>query len=306
MKLTIVAPLYNESSNIDEFCRRCLEVLNQIGGDGKVLIVNDGSTDDSLGKIKSWHQIDQRINYLSFTRNFGHQQAITAGLNHVEEGNVVILDSDLQDPPELIPEMLKKAQEGFSIVVGQRKNRKGESWFKLTTAKLFYRLMAKLTSFEIPLDAGDFRLIDQKALKAFNQLEEQDRFIRGIFAWTGFKTAYLVYDRDERKQGATKFKLGKMIRFAIDGITSFSDFPLKMATFLGFFFAIISFFVIIYALISKYVWHDYIQGWTSLILTVTFIGSIQLITVGLIGEYISRIHHNTRKRPIYIVEEKSD
>lgn len=304
MNLTIVAPVYNESQNLDEFCRRCLAVFNQLEVEAQLVLVDDGSKDDSVAKIKSWKGIDSRIKLISFTRNFGHQQAISAGLERVDSDFTVVMDSDLQDPPEVVVEMMKVAKDGCSIVVGKRRKRKGESFFKLATAKLFYRLMQKITAFDIPLDTGDFRLIDRKVLQAFKQFHEQNKFIRGIFAWTGFETKDVVYDRDERKEGKTNFKTGKMIRFALDGITSFSDFPLKMATYLGFIFAFISFCIILYAFVSKYIWQDFEPGWTSLIISITFIGSVQLITVGVIGEYISRIHHNTRNRPMYVVKEE--
>ena len=303
MQISIVIPIYNESGNIPVLYSRLKNVVSSLVSDYELVFVNDGSKDNSIEHIKKLSSEDKKVKYINFSRNFGHQVAVSAGIDKATGKAIVIIDADLQDPPELIPEMYKKHKEGFEVVYAKRKNRKGESALKLLTAKMFYHILAKITSVEIPLDAGDFRIIDRKVADVLKQMPEQEKFLRGQIAWAGFNQTFVEYDRDERHSGKTGYPYRKMFRFALDGITSFSNLPLKFSTFAGFFVSAIAFVLMLYALYSRFILKDYVQGWTSLMLSVLFIGGIQLICVGIIGEYISRMSNNIRKRPMYIVKE---
>jgi dolichol-phosphate mannosyltransferase len=245
------------------------------------------------------------VRYIDFARNFGHQIAVTAGLDHCKGDAVVIIDADLQDPPELIVDLYKKWKEGFEVVYAKRRSREGESQLKKITAKVFYRMLKKITSINIPVDTGDFRLIDKKIVDVLRNMPEQQKFLRGQISWIGFRQTYVEYDRDARYAGKTGYTFKKMTRLALDGITSFSNLPLKFATFAGFLVSGIAFIMILYALYSRFISKDYVPGWTSLMLAVLFIGGVQLICIGIIGEYISRMSSNLRDRPLYIVNEKN-
>lgn len=301
--ISIIAPIYNEENNIHILYKRILNVLKKLNISYEIVFINDGSADNSIQLIKNLADEDNNIKYIDFSRNFGHQIAVTAGLFHCSNERVVIIDADLQDPPELIVDMHKKMDEGYDVVYAKRKKRKGESFFKKITAKWFYRLLAKITSFNIPVDTGDFRMISRNIVDTLKQMPEQHKYIRGQIAWMGFNQTYIEYERDERHSGETGYSLKKMMRFAIDGITSFSDFPLKFASIMGFVFAGIAFLLMLYALYSRFVLEDYVPGWASIILSVLFLGGVQLISLGIIGEYIGRIAANGRKRPLYIVKE---
>ncbi|MCS7027676.1 MAG: glycosyltransferase family 2 protein [Bacteroidia bacterium] len=303
-KLSVVIPIYNEEPNIEVLYQRLSQVLQAVPYQWELIFVNDGSKDASGFLVKQLRQKDRRVKYIEFSRNFGHQVAVTAGINHAFGDMVVIIDADLQDPPELILEMIKKWEEGYEVVYAKRKKRKGETWFKLFTAKLFYRLLRKITNFDIPLDTGDFRLIDKKVAENLRNMPERSRFIRGMVAWSGFRTIGIEYERHERYAGETKYPFRKMLRFAIDGITSFSYFPLQLASYLGIFFSGISFMAIIVVLYLYFFTDKTIHGWTSTILAVLFIGGIQLFTLGIIGEYLARIGTDVKQRPIYIIREK--
>jgi len=305
-KIGVIIPIFNEEENIQLLHNRLTKVVVSLNVSYELIYVNDGSTDQSFNIIKQLAQTDTNVKYISFSRNFGHQIAVTAGLEKVNSEAVIIIDADLQDPPELIPEMYQKYKEGFQNVYAKRKKRKGESALKLITAKIFYRLLSKITHISIPLDTGDFRLIDKKIVNVLKQMPEQHKFLRGQISWAGFKQTYIEYDREERKGGQTGYTYRKMIRFALDGITSFSNAPLKFATTMGFVVFVISFFLICYALYSKFFLNETtIKGWTSLMLSVLFIGSVQLLSIGIIGEYISRLSDNVRNRPKYIIEESN-
>ena len=302
--LSIIVPIFNESAIVAELNRQIVAVAQQLVGEAyEIIYVNDGSKDDSLAKVRSLAQANAQVKYLSFTRNFGHQIAVSAGLDLTQGKAVVIIDGDLQDPPPVIAELYQKYLEGFKIVYAQRRSRAGETWFKKLTAKLFYRALARITSIDIPLDTGDFRLIDAAVVAQLRNMPERSKFLRGQIAWTGFSQCPVEYDRHERAGGKTGYTLSKMLRFAIDGITSFSDAPLKLATFLGFLVSGFSFLVILYALFANFVLHNAVAGWTSLLISTMFIGGIQLLTIGLIGEYISRISTDVKQRPLYIVAE---
>lgn len=304
--LSIVVPVYNEELIIDELQRRLVAAAESITADYEIIFVNDGSRDTSLVKLKEVCAGNPRLHYISFARNFGHQIAITAGMDHAKGMAIVTIDGDLQDPPELIPDMYKEYRDGFKVVYAKRSKRKGESWFKLITAKLFYRLMARLVSFEIPLDVGDFRLISRDVLDYLKQMKEYDKYIRGQIAWLGFKSTYVLFERDERKYGKTNYPFKKMLRLAFNGITAFSDSPLKVATTVGFSVCVISFLILIYAvLVYIFERSKVLPGWASIIVSVTFLGGVQLLCLGMIGEYISRITNNVRDRPLYVIDQKT-
>ncbi len=301
--LSVVVPVYNEEEVIPELYERLKKAATQVSANHELLFVNDGSGDASLMKLQELSQRDSRVFYINFSRNFGHQIAVTAGLDRCRGKAVVIIDGDLQDPPELIPELHKKHLEGYEVVYARRAERDGESTFKKITAKLFYRILRRLTSFDIPLDTGDFRLIDQKVVHYLRQMPEQNKFLRGQIAWLGFRQSEVLFSREKRKYGKTGYSFSKMLRFAMDGITSFSDKPLQLVTRLGFTISFLSLLIILYAFYSHFILDKTITGWTSLIISSMFIGGVQLISIGIIGEYIGRINQNSRNRPLYIIDK---
>jgi dolichol-phosphate mannosyltransferase len=303
-EISIVVPVFNEEKNIPELYDRLTKSAQSISSEYELLFVNDGSKDNTLSVLKKYSE-DVHVRYISFSRNFGHQIAVSAGLNYCIGKTVVIIDADLQDPPELIKDLYVKLKEGYDVVYAKRKTRQGESYMKKTTAKLFYRILSKITSINIPLDTGDFRIISRKVVEILNKMPEQHKFLRGQISWVGFKQTFIEYDRAERIAGETGYTYRKMIRFALDGITSFSNFPLKFATATGFLFSIVSFFIMLYTLYSRFITRDYQPGWASLMITILFIGGIQLIGIGIIGEYISRLSDNVRNRPLYIIDESN-
>ncbi len=301
--LSIIIPIYNEEKIIRELYKRITESVKLITDRYEIIFVNDGSRDNSLSQLVAISQQDENVYFIDFSRNFGHQIAVTAGIDLCRGKAAVIIDGDLQDPPELIPEMYKKHKEGFDVVYAQRAERKGESFFKKATAKLFYRILRKLTSVDIPLDTGDFRLIDRKIIECLKQMPEKNKFLRGQIAWLGFRQTAVTFSREERKYGKSGYPLSKMISFALDGITSFSDKPLTFVTRLGFTISGLSFLIILYAIFSHFFLKQTITGWTSLIISSMFIGGVQLISIGIIGEYISRMNNNILNRPLYIVQK---
>jgi dolichol-phosphate mannosyltransferase len=303
--LSVVIPIYNEEKIIPELCQRIQQAVSKITSDYELIFVNDGSRDNSLVELIKLTQADNRVYYINFSRNFGHQIAVTAGLDACTGKAVVIIDGDLQDPPELITELYTKYKEGYEVVYAKRAQRKGETWFKKTTAKLFYRILKRITSVNIPLDTGDYRLIDRKVVDCLKAMQEQNKFLRGQIAWLGFRQTSVLFNRDERKYGKTGYSFSKMLQLAMDGITSFSDKPLHFVTRLGFSISFVSFLIILYAIYSHFILKQTITGWTSLIISSMFIGGIQLISVGIIGAYISRINKNVLKRPLYIVEDSN-
>lgn len=302
---SVIIPCFNEEDNLNELINRLCNSLCNIIDSFEIIFINDGSTDTTLQKIKELALQNPCVKYLSLSRNFGHQIAVSAGLDHCRGEAVVIMDGDLQDPPELIPEMYNKYKEGFDVVYARRTRRNGESWFKKNTAKLFYRLLEHLTSYEIPLDAGDFRLIDRKVVEMLKQMPEQNKFLRGQIAWMGFRQTYVEFERDPRRYGKTGYSFRKMLDFALDGITSLSNRPLRLVTQAGFAVSFLSFLILLYALGSHFILERTITGWTSLIISVAFLGGVQLLSIGIIGEYISRINKNILNRPLYIVEESN-
>lgn len=303
--ISVVIPIYNEEKIIPELYDRLTKEVSSITNSYELIFLNDGSKDNSLLELIRLSEMDKGVFYINFSRNFGHQIAVSAGLDHCRGKAVVIIDGDLQDPPEIISELYSKYKEGYDVVYAKRLKRKGETFFKKFTAKLFYRILKKMTTTDIPLDTGDFRLIDKKVVDYLRLMPEQNKFIRGQIAWLGFKQTSVLYNRDSRKSGKTGYSISKMFRFAMDGITGFSDTPLTFVTRLGFFMSFVAFLLIIYAIYSHFILNITIEGWTSLIITILFIGGIQLISVGIIGEYISRINKNILKRPLYIVESSN-
>lgn len=301
--LSIIVPVFNEEKSIQLMHNRLVNAIGSITANFEIIFVNDGSKDNSFFELVRLSKVDSRVRYINFSRNFGHQIAVTAGLDHSKGSAVVIIDGDLQDPPEVIPEMYAKHKEGFEVVYGQRIKRKGEGLLKKITAKYFYRILKKITNVEIPVDTGDFRLIDRKIVKNLKNMPEQNKFLRGQIAWLGYRQTSVFFERDERKFGETGYPFSKMLKFALDGITGFSDVPLQFVTKTGVFISLFSFLIIIYAVFSHFVLEQTITGWTSLIISSMFIGGVQLISVGIIGEYISRINKNVQNRPLYIIDE---
>jgi dolichol-phosphate mannosyltransferase len=306
MDLSVIIPIYNEEGNIQKLFDRLHGVTEGLGlKNVEFIFVNDGSKDNSIELIKQLASREKTVKYINFSRNIGHQIAVTAGLDKATGDAVVIIDADLQDPPELINDLYKKLRSGYEVVYAKRRSRQGESFMKKFIAKMFYRILAKMTSINIPVDTGDFRIMDKKIIEVLRQMPEQEKFLRGQISWIGFNQTFVEYDRDERASGKTGYTYRKMIRFAMDGITSFSNFPLKFASITGFIVSGISFFMILYALYSRFISKDYVEGWTSLMLAVLFLGGIQLIGIGIIGEYISRMSANVKNRPLYIIRESN-
>lgn len=269
----------------------------------ELVLINDGSTDNTTQVMRQLHENDPRIHYVEFARNFGHQIAVTAGMDFAQGQVVILIDADLQDPPELILRMIDKWREGYHVVYAVRSERKGESWFKLFTAQLFYRLIYRITDVNIPLDTGDFRLMDRQVVDQMKAMKEHHRFIRGLTSWVGFKQTGVEYVREERFAGETKYPLRKMIKLAITAITGFSIFPLQLATFIGFATAIISAIFIIFVIIARLSGYQTFEGQATTLVMVLFLGSIQLISLGIIGEYLGRIYDEVRGRPLYVVNK---
>ena len=308
MKITysIIAPIFNEKENLSELHRRVAEVMDSMGEPWELILVDDGSTDGSTDIIRELAKKDERVRPVIFARNFGHQIAITAGWDYARGEAVVIIDADLQDPPELIVEMAKKWREGYEVVYAVRTEREGESWFKLWTASLFYRLIYRITDVKIPLDTGDFRLMDRKVVNVLKQMREKHRFPRGMSAWVGFKQIGVEYKRAARKAGETKYPFRKMFRLAINAVTGFSYFPLQVATFFGFVsagIAILAMPVVIYLRASG---SQAFFGQATTLLAVLFLGGVQLICLGILGEYIGRLYDEAKDRPLYIVRDAPD
>ncbi len=304
-EISVVVPIYFEEENIYPLYERIIGVISEeMNLDYEIIFVNDGSKDDSVNNIKKLINKDQNIRLLNFSRNFGHQVAVTAGLEHTEGEVVVIIDADLQDPPELIRDMYEKYKEGYDVVYAKRKSRAGESFFKKKTAKLFYRVLDFMSDVDIPLDTGDYRLMSRRVVEQLNDMPEKNRFIRGLVTWVGYKQTYVEYNRDKRHAGETGYSLSKMIKFSLDGITSFSTFPLKIATIFGVGISGISFVYILRIIYLKLFTEKTIQGWSSIMVSNLFLGGIILLTLGILGEYIGRIYTELKSRPQYIIKDK--
>lgn len=305
-KISFVIPMYYEEQVAEECYKRVNKVVENLleKYDAEIIFINDGSKDKTLEILEKIAEKDKKVKVISFSRNFGHQSAVTAGLKYATGDAIIIMDADLQDPPELVPDMLKHWEDGYDVIYGKRKKRKGESAFKLLTAKAFYSTLNKLSDVEIPKDTGDFRLVDKKVVDVINSLPEHNKFLRGLFSWVGFKQYAFEYDRKERVAGKTKYPLKKMLKLASDGIISFSTKPLKIVGGLGFFSIIASIMILIYSILSFALkWNNLTAGWTSLMCTTTFLGGMILVSLWMIGEYIARIYDETKQRPEYIVDK---
>ena len=302
--LSIVVPLFNEEESLPELYTRFSAVSSSLGLACEIILVDDGSTDHSLEIIEALAVKDPRVKLLSFSRNFGHMAALSAGLDHAGGDAVITLDADLQHPPELIPAMLQKWKEGAEIVNAIRRETRGAGAVKKVTARLFYWLIGKIGKINLPEGSADYRLLDRKVVEALKGLKERSRFLRGIINWVGFKQSTVTFDAPSRFAGKTKYSFGKMFAFALDGITAFSAFPLKLSAYLGLCTAGLSFIYIIYAIYIRLFTNQAIEGWTSVLVAVLFIGGVQLIFMGVLGEYLGRVFDETKGRPLYIVSKK--
>jgi len=301
---SVIVPLYNEELVIRETYKRLKNVMESIGEPYEIIFVNDGSTDNTKTIVTDICRSDSNVRLIDFSRNFGHQLAITAGMDNSCGQAIIVIDADLQDPPEVIQDMIRKWKEGYEVVYGKRLKRKGETVFKKVTAKLFYRFLNSITDVDIPLDVGDFRLIDRKVCDALKLLPERNRYVRGLISWLGFKQTGVGFVREERFAGETKYPLKKMIKFAMDAITSFSHRPLKIATYVGIIISLLSFIYLVIVIIQKLTTNTTVPGWASLTVINLFFNGVILITLGIIGEYIGRIYDETKGRPLYIIREK--
>jgi dolichol-phosphate mannosyltransferase len=300
---SIIAPIYNEIDNLPLLYRRVTEAMDTMGKRWEFILVDDGSTDGSTQKIRELAESDSRVRPVIFARNFGHQIAITAGWDYARGDAVVIIDADLQDPPEVILDLAKKWQEGYEVVYAVRAEREGESWFKKFTASMFYRLIYRITDVKIPVDTGDFRLMDRKVVNVLKQMKERHRFPRGMSAWVGFKQIGVEYKRAARHAGVTKYPFKKMLRLALNAITSFSYFPLQVATFFGFLSAGVSILAIPLVAALRLAGSHFFEGQTTTLISVLFLGGVQLISLGILGEYIGRLYDEAKGRPLYIVRD---
>lgn len=305
MLLSVVVPCYNEQEVLRATHERLTGVLAELSTlDYELIFVNDGSRDDTQPILMQLQLVDSHIRVLLLSRNFGHQVAVTAGLEEASGDAVVIIDADLQDPPEVIPQMVQLWREGNDVVYGMRVDRRGESKFKLWTAKIFYRLINRLSETKMPFDAGDFRLLDRRVVEVINAMPERARFLRGMVSWAGFRQVSLPYERAARHAGTSKYPLTKMIRFAMDGIISFSLLPLKLAIWTGFLAIWIAVAGIIVAVIDRLMDKNLTRGWASLFVAVLFMGGVQLVSLGIIGEYLGRIYTEVKRRPLYVIQER--
>jgi dolichol-phosphate mannosyltransferase len=301
---SIVIPLYNEEEVVSECIKRVTSVCEELDGDYEILFVNDGSKDRTMEIVRTECGKNKKIRVLSFSRNFGHQIAITAGMDHAKGDAVIVMDADLQDPPEVIKDLIIKYREGYDVVYAVRAARKGETFFKKFSSKVFYRFLRYMCNIDIPVDTGDFRLISRKVCDVMKSLTERNRYVRGLVSWVGFRQAAVEYVREERFAGETKYPLRKMLKLSMDGITSFSSKPLTMSKNVGFLTAAAGFIYMIVVVLQKFVFGRTVQGWASLAVLILLIGGIQLIMLGVVGEYIARIFDESKNRPLYIIEEE--
>lgn len=304
--ISIVAPIYNEYDNLPELYRRVKQTMESTDESWELVLVDDGSSDGSTERIRALARQDARVRPVIFARNFGHQLAVTAGLDYSRGQAVVIIDADLQDPPELIPDMMEKWRAGYEVVYAVRTEREGETWFKKTTAALFYRLIYRITDVDIPRDSGDFRLLDHKVVDVLKTMRERHRFLRGMSVWVGFRQIGLPYKRAARFAGETKYPLRKMLRFASDAITGFSYLPLQLATYIGFLSAGLSIIAIPVVIIMRLAGSRAFFGQATTLIAVLFLGGVQLISLGILGEYIGRLYDEAKGRPLYVTRETPD
>ncbi|MBI3245234.1 MAG: glycosyltransferase family 2 protein [Deltaproteobacteria bacterium] len=302
--VSVVIPVFNEEQILSTLHQRLSAVLRAYGEAYEIVFVNDGSRDGSLAVLKRLHAEDATVKIVSLSRNFGHQTAITCGLDQATGEAVIVMDADLQDPPELLPQLLDKWRDGYDVVYAVRDKREGESAFKLGTAAVFYRLLRALTQVDIPLDTGDFRLMSRRAVDALQSARERSRFVRGLVSWVGYRQTGVTYTRKERLVGETKYPLRKMLKFALDGLTAFSFAPLQAATYLGIGISALSFLYALYAIFLRLFTAQTVPGWTSLMVAVLFLGGVQLVALGIIGEYLGRVYEEVKQRPLYLLDER--
>jgi glycosyltransferase involved in cell wall biosynthesis len=304
--LTIVIAAYNEEAALPLLHPRLLAVLDSLDLEGRILYVDDGSSDGSWATLQALARDEPKVGLLRLARNFGKEAALTAGLDHVQTDAALVLDADGQDPPELIPEFVAKWREGFDVVYGTRTRRDGESWIKRATAAMFYRVINRLSNTPIPADTGDFRLLSRRVLDALGQLRERQRFMKGLFAWVGFRQAALPYRRAPRVAGDSKFNYWRLWNFALEGITGFSTVPLRVATYIGFFAAFVAIMYALWIITKTLIWSDPVQGWPTMMAVILFLGGVQLMALGVIGEYLGRSYLEAKQRPLYLVSERHD
>ena len=299
--LSIISPAYNEAENIDEFYSRVLSATKNLNLEIEIIYINDGSKDDTVRIINKQREKDERITIIDLSRNFGKEIALTAGLDHASGDAAIVIDSDLQDPPELIPRLVEEWTNGYDVVNARRIKRKGESFLKKIISYIYYRLLFHLSDINIPIDTGDFRLLNKNALDSLLKLREKHRYMKGLFAWVGFKQKEIEYERDARYKGKTKWNVFGLFSLAFDGLTSFSILPLRLASIIGFLSAFFGFIYGVIIVTKKVFFLEPVVGFTSLVVLITFFGGIQLLSIGIIGEYIGRIFNETKNRPLYIV-----
>lgn len=300
---SIVVPVYNEELVVAETYKRLKGVMDSLNEPYEIVFINDGSRDKTPLMVNKICQEDKNIKFIDFSRNFGHQIAITAGMDYTSGKAIVVIDADLQDPPEVIPLMIEKWKEGYDVVYGKRAERKGETFFKKFTAKMFYRLLSSMTDIDIPVDTGDFRLIDRKVCDALKRVNEKSRYIRGLISWLGYRQTAVEFVREKRFAGETKYPLKKMLKFAFDAITSFSYKPLKLASHIGIYVSLFSFVYFLYVLYEKFFTSKTVPGWTTLVALNLFFNGVILVILGIVGEYIGRIYDESKNRPLYLVRE---
>ena len=301
--ISIVVPCYNEELNLESLFERLVKVLDTLNLQYEIVCVNDGSRDNTLKYLIEYHHRNPVIKIVNFSRNFGKEIALTAGIEYATGDAIIPIDADLQDPPELIGQLIEKWREGYDVVYCKRRSRQGESWLKKFTANAFYRVIQKMTSVEIPRDTGDFRLMDRRVVEALKQLPETHRFMKGLFAWVGFKQSFIEYDRLPRFQGTTKWNYWKLWNFALEGITSFSSLPLKIWSYLGLVISLLAFLYGSFLIVRTLILGTDVPGYASLMVAILFLGGIQLLTLGIIGEYLGRVHDEVKKRPLYLVRD---
>lgn len=301
--LSVVIPVYNESEGLDILFKRVVPILESVTQDWEIICVNDGSKDDTLPRLKQWHESESRIKILSLSRNFGKEAALTAGLFNAHGHAVIPLDADLQDPPELIPQMIEQWQAGYKVVLATRRSRSGESWFKRATATLYYKLMGKLLTIPLPANTGDFRLMDQQVIEVIRLLPERARFMKGLFAWVGFTTTQIYFDRPGRAIGTAKQNYRKLWALAKDGIFSFTTLPLRISTYVGLVISLFAFSYAAFLIIHTLLFGADMPGYASLMAAILCLGGIQLVCIGIVGEYIGRIYRESKHRPLFVIEE---
>ena len=301
---SIIGPVWNEEENLNEFYNQIRDALDSIGEPWELILINDGSRDDSLAVMQQLHQADPRVKFIDFAKNFGQETAFTAGLDHATGKAAILMDTDLQDPPSLIPALCEKWREGHEVVYAMRSERQGENWFKLATASLFYRMIQRITTIDLPLDTGNFRLIDRKVIDTVQSMREQHRFVRGMTSWVGFRQVGVPYVRQERFAGETGYPFRTMLKLAMTAITGYSSFPLQIATIMGFILAGVSALAALLVIYARlFLGTRAFFGQATTLVSVLFLGGVQMITLGIIGEYLSRVYDEVRQRPLYIINE---